>query len=117
MGLGSLSAFACGAAGVAVVYARRFEHVQPEAFVFGVRGDDFSWAEWADSIVESVGVEIQGQSIRKSSAWDGYVEILEELVGLIPGVVHNMPAIRHLTTHNHTNAAVDIEDASVGFLH
>ncbi len=68
MGFGSLSAFARSAAGVAVVDAGGFQHVQTEAFVFGVGGDDLGRAEGADGVVESVGVQVQGQSVREGSA-------------------------------------------------
>ncbi len=115
VGLGCLSALARCATWVSVVNSRWLQHVKSEAFVFWVRGDDFWWAEWSDCVVKSVCVQVEGQPVRKGSAWDGYVEIFEELIGFVSGVIHDVSAVGDFSAYDHTDASIDVEDSSVGF--
>lgn len=112
--LGCLSTSSCSAAWVSVVNTWRFKHVKSESSIFWVRGDDLWWAEWSDCVVKSVCIEIKGQSVRESSAWDGYVKIFEELVSLISGVIHDVSSIRDFSAYDHTDGSIDVEDSSVG---
>lgn len=93
VGLCCLSALACSTAWVTVVNSWGFEHVKSEAFVFWVGSDDLSWSKRSDCVVESVCVEVEGESVWEGSSWDGYVEIFEELIGFVSGVIHDVSSV------------------------
>lgn len=117
LGFGDLPALAGRAAGVPEVVAGGLQHEELEAVQFVVRSDDFSRSEGADCVVESVGVEVEGEAIAERTSRDRHREILEELAGLIPGIGHQMPSIWDLTTDDHANASIHVVNPLIGVIH
>lgn len=117
LGLGDLSALTGGAGGVSVLQSGVLHHVQPKSLELVIRGDDLGRSEGSGRVVEGVGVLVEPKTVGQGLAGDGVVELLAVLLGLVPGVVHDVSPVGDLAADGHANLLVDVVQSPVGALH
>ena len=59
-------------------------------------------------------MKIESKSIWECFSTDLDIKVFGEFIGLIPGIVHDMSAIRDLSIDGHTNMWINVMDTAIG---